>query len=139
MAANDCDHDPAFPFPTLYGDGCVDGAELALVPPTDPANPWDFYSVPVPALIAAPDPLVVVRDGAVGAADAQAVFAYFKAGARLGSLEFQQDLNGNSIPDGVEYDRSLVGPGMSGPPNGVVTAQDAQLAFAQFKMGYRCS
>jgi hypothetical protein len=81
----------------------------------------------------------VFRDSAVTASDAQAVFAYFRAGARLGTTLYEQDLNQNGKKDGIEYDRSVLGPGHSGPPDGVVSAADAQLAFAQFKMGYSCS
>ena len=120
------------------GDGCPDVKEPLLDPATDPENPWDFFSVPVPALFAAPNPLVVYKDKAVGAGDAQAVFAYFKKAAKTGSTEYEQDLNDNGIKDGMEYDRSVLGPGMSGPPDGVVAASDAQLAFAQFKLGYSC-
>jgi hypothetical protein len=119
-------------------DGCPDVKEPLLVPATDPFNQWDFYSVPVPALFAAPNPLVVFKDSAVTAADAQAVFAYFKAGAHTGTTLYEQDLNNNGIKDGLEYDRTVVGPGRSGAPNGTVSAQDAQLAFAQFKLGYHC-
>jgi hypothetical protein len=119
-------------------DGCPDVKEPLLVPPTDPANPWDFFSVPVPALFAAADPTVVFKDTAVGAGDAQAVFAYFKAGAKTGTTDYEQDLNQNGIKDGMEYDRSVAGSGMSGPPDGVIAASDAQLAFAQFKLGYQC-
>jgi hypothetical protein len=117
-------------------DGCSDVKEPALT--LDPLYAWDFYSVPVPSLFAAPNPLVVFRDSAVSASDAQAVFAYFKAGAKTGQPEYEQDLNANGIKDGVEYDRTVVGPGKSGPPDGVVSASDAQLAFAQFKAGYHC-
>lgn len=122
----------------IDGDGCPDVKEPALVPPANYLNAWDFYSVPVPALFAAPNPLLAIRDGIVGASDAQAVFGYLKKSAKAGSLEYEQDLNSNGIPDGVEYDRSFVGPGQSGPPNGVISASDAQLAFAQFKLGYKC-
>jgi len=120
------------------GDGCADVKEPLLVPPTDPNNPWDFFSVPVPALFAAPNPLIVFRDSQVGASDAQAVFAYFKQGAKTGKPVYDQDLNGNGTADGIEYDRSVVGPGQSGAPDGVVSATDAQLAFAQFKRAYKC-
>lgn len=119
-------------------DGCPDTGEGLLVPATDPHNRWDFFSVPVPALLAAPNPAIVFRDNAVIASDAQAVFAYFKAGAKAGTTVYEQDLNLNDVKDGQEYDRSVVGPGRSGPPDGVVTAQDAQVAFAQFKAGYSC-
>jgi hypothetical protein len=50
------------------------------------------------------------------------VFAYFKAGAKAGTPVYEQDLNRNGMRDGVEYDRTVVGPGHSGPPDGVVTA-----------------
>jgi hypothetical protein len=117
-------------------DGCGDLQELKLG--LNPLDPWDFYSVPVPALFAAKDPKSTFHDAAVSAADAQSVFAYFKAGAKSGVTVYEQDLNGNGIKDGEEYDRTVVGPGMSGKPDGVVGAADAQLAFAQFKKGYTC-
>jgi hypothetical protein len=120
------------------GDGCIDVNEPLLHPPVDPVNPWDFYSVPVPALIAAPNPAGLVNDSTVGAGEAQAVFAYFKAGAKTGTAAYEQDLNGNGIKDGLEYDRTVAGPGKSGPPDGVIGASDAQLALAQFKLGYHC-
>ncbi len=124
----------------IDGDGCSDMKEGMLVPPTDFRDRWDFYNVPVPALFAAPSPLATVRDAIVSAGDAQAVFGYFKKAAKTGSLEYEQDLNGNGIADGAEYDRSVVvgDPGASGPPNGIISATDAQLAFAQFKNGYKC-
>lgn len=116
-------------------DGCPD---LSEPPRTDPADPWDFYSVPVPALFAAPSPTSTFKDNVVAAADAQAVFAYVKVGARVGSSQYEADLNGNGTKDGIEYDRSVEGPGHSGAPDGVVSASDAQAAYAQAKMGYRC-
>jgi glucose/arabinose dehydrogenase len=123
--------------PDTDADGCKDGPELGFVA-LSPTNQWDFFSVPVPALYAASNPLIVFRDNAVSASDAQAVFAYFKRGAKTGSADYEADRNANGIKDGVEYDRSVLGPGMSGPPDGVVGAADAQLAFAQFKLGYTC-
>lgn len=122
----------------IDGDGCGDGKEGTLVPPTDFRNRWDFYSVPVPALFIAPNPLGIFSDGIIGASDAQAVFGYFKRTAQIGSTEYEQDLNGNGIADGVEYDRSFAGPGMSGAPDGIIAASDAQVTFAQFKKGYHC-
>jgi hypothetical protein len=117
-------------------DGCGDGHEVGLS--LNPADPWDFYSVPVPALFAAPSPTNDFRDNLVGGADAQAVFAYAKKGAKTGTTEYEQDLNLNGVKDGIENDRSVAGPGMSGPPDGVITGTDAQLAFAQAKRGYHC-
>ncbi len=133
-AAGDCDLDAAFP--GFEGDGCVDSEEAALG--LAPTSPWDFYSVPVPALLTAPS---AHRDHAVGPQDAQAVFAYFKrSDARsAGSPLYEADQNGNGVKDGWEYDRSIVGAGPPGPPDGAVAPQDAQKAFAQFKAGLTCS
>jgi hypothetical protein len=124
------------PYIDTDGDGCPNVKELLLG--LNPNDQWDFYSVPVPALMAAANPLVGFKDNVVGASDAQAVFAYFKVGAHTGSTEYEQDLNANGVKDGTEYDRSVVAPGVSGAPDGVVSASDAQLAFAQFKLGYHC-
>lgn len=123
-------------------DGCADGEEFTLSPPLDPTNPWDFYSVPVPALFAAPNPGLVLRDAVVGPADAQAVFAYSKhaqANAQ-GDPLYEADLNQNGARDGWEYDRMSLGPSPAqvGAPDGNITAQDAQKAFAQAKRGYNC-
>jgi hypothetical protein len=118
-------------------DGCGDGKEVTF-PSLNANDPWDFFSVPVPALFAAPNPVGLMRDSVVGPGDAQAIFAYFKKGAKTGTPEYEQDLNADGIKDGVEYDRSVIGPGVSGRADGVVSAADAQVAFAQFKDGYRC-
>jgi hypothetical protein len=120
------------------GDGCPDVKEPLLAPATAPDDPWDFYSVPVPALFASPNPLSDVKDNAVSGGDAQAVLAYAKQGLKIFTPAYHADLNGNGIWDGIEYDRSVVGPGLSGPPDGVVTGADAQLVFAQVKLGYEC-
>lgn len=146
-AFTDGDHDglsniDEFPYladpckPDTDADGCGDGKETSFA--LSPINPWDFYSVPVPALFVAPSPLTTFRDSTVAAGDAQAVFAYFKKSAKTGSFDYEQDRNGNGTKDGVEYDRSFVGPAKTGAPDGIVGASDAQLAFAQFKLGYKC-
>jgi subtilisin-like proprotein convertase family protein len=119
------------------GDGCSDADEIRIG--TDPTDPWDFFSVPVPALFAAPDPTVVFRDSSVTPQDAQAVFSYFAHGAWAGEPVYEQDLNLNGVKDGWEYDRSIVGPGETGPPDGSVTPQDGQVAFAQFAAGFVCT
>jgi hypothetical protein len=118
------------------GDHCLDSKESQFT--LNPLNPWDFYSVPVPALVVASSPAGVLPNNVVSASDAQAVFVYFKNGAVAGSQVYQQDLNLNGVPDGIEYDRTLTGPLRSGAPDGVVSAADAQLAFAQFKAGFAC-
>ncbi len=129
LNANDPDQD---------NDGSGNMFEPLLNPPIDPLNPWDFYSVPVPALYAAPNPTTDFKDNGVSYGDAQAVESYFQHGAKTGTLLYEQDLNQNGIKDGWEYDRSVVGPGRSGPPDGIVAATDAQLAFAQANDNYHC-
>jgi hypothetical protein len=122
--------------PDSDGDGCRDAKEPTLS--LDMWNPWDFYSVPIPALFAAPDPTTDFRDDKVAASDAQAVFAYFKAFAKAGTTVYDQDLDLNGVADGIQYDRTVLGPGQSGPPDGAIGAQDAQLALAQFKLFFKC-
>jgi hypothetical protein len=122
--------------PDSDGDGCRDSAEPGLG--LDQWDQWDFYSVPVPALIVAASPTTDFRDSAVSAGDAQAVFQYFKAFAKTGTAEYEQDLNQNGIKDGIEYDRTSLGSAASGPPDGVVSAQDAQLAFSEFAANFHC-
>jgi hypothetical protein len=121
-------------------DHCVDVDEPLLNPPTNPLDQWDFYSVPIPALFAAPNPVGIQPDNHVSASDAQAVFGYFKVGAHLGSPEYNQDLNLNGVIDGTEYDRSYAGASvaLTGPPDGVVAAFDAQRAYGQFQHTYSC-
>ena len=94
--------------------------------------------MPVPALFAAVDPTTDVRDSLVLAGDADAVAAYFKRSAKAGTAVYEQDLDGNGVADGIQYDRSSNGTGGSGPPDGVITGTDEQLAFAQFKRSYHC-
>lgn len=146
-AANgpDCDFNASFAF--YYGDGCKDSLEAGKG--LDSTSPWDFYSVPVPALPAAPIVTLpsgarirnAFRDNVVSTGDAQAVFNYFKLNAKANTAIYEQDLNGNGVKDGWEYDRSITGPGVTqaGPPDGAIGSADAQKAFAQFKAGLKCS
>ncbi len=136
----DCDHDPLFP--TVYGDGCPDAEEPSKNiggVPLDANNPWDFYSVPVPALLAAPSPATTFRTNTISAGGAQAVFAYFKAGAKTGAAVYEQDLNLNGVRDGWEYDRKVAGLGPTLAPDGVIGAAEAQKAFAEFKAALKCT
>ena len=80
------------------------------------ANPWDFYSVPVPALFAAPDPATDIRKSFVTGSDAQAVFAYLRRNTHLGTALYDQDLDGNGIKDGLQYDRTVTGPARAARP-----------------------
>ena len=124
----DCDLDVRFPL--VWGDGCVDTEDV------NPHDPWDFYSVPVPSLLAMPGAL---RDNAVTGRDAQAVFSYFRVGAMAGSPVYEQDLNNNGVKDGWEYDRGVDAFGNLGPPDGVIGPRDAQAAFAQYSRNVRCT
>ena len=139
----DCDHDPAFL--AVYGDSCPDTEEPSKSiggTPLSASSPWDFYSVPVPALFAAPDPTTVFRDNVIAGADAQAVFGYFKRAAKTGSTEYEQDLNLNGVKDGLEYDRRINPANPLGPtlgPDGIIGAAEAQKVFAEFKAGLKCT
>ena len=132
---NDCDHVAAFA--SFYGDYCSDADEAAKPQfggaSFDPTNPWDFYTVPVPGLKSAANPTTVFRDNQVLASDAQAVFGYSKdpAANGAGKLWYEADLNQNGVKDGWEYDRSAAFP--AGPPDGTISAADAQRAFAMSK------
>ena len=129
----------AFAHDVLHG-GVTTGAPNAGEPALglDPLDPWDFYSVPLPALFAAANPVGLHPDNYVASEDGQAVMGYFKRGARIGSPDYVADLNWNNIEDGLEYDRTVLGPDESGPPDGVIAASDAQLAFAQFRAHFVC-
>ena len=92
-------------------------------------------------------------DHNIGTTDAQAVFAYFKAGAKKGAPEkngisydshygYLMGLtNDPNFTDGMFYDRTSnpVDPVNQfwkvGPPSGTVSAGTAQLEFAVFKNG----
>ncbi len=140
LAQPDCDHDAAFP--TFYGDGCPDAEEPSKNiggVPLSGSTPWDFYSVPVPALFAAPSPTTTFRTSTISAGGAQAVFGYFKKAAKAGNVYYEQDLNKNGVADGLEYDRKVSGTGPTLGPDGVIGAAEAQKAFAEFKVSLKCT
>jgi hypothetical protein len=80
-------------------------------------NPWDFYNVPVPALLLGQPSS---RDNAIGiTTDEVALLKY--VGAVPGSQAYDQDMDGNGVADGRQYDRSRVvenGHTWPGPPDG---------------------
>ncbi len=136
----DCDWDPAYPF--FVGDGCPDSEEPAKSiggQALSGTNPWDFYAVPQPALFAAPSPTTTFRTSTIGAAGAQGIFGYYKQGAKEGTKVYDQDLNLNKVPDGVEYDRklNLLLPTLG--PDGTIGAAEAQKAFSEYKATIKCS
>lgn len=119
------------------GDGCSDGSERMLG--TDPLNPWDFYSVPTPALFAAPEPADVHRDGLVTVIDAQVVRAYSARGIRAGVALYDGDRNLNGRADGLEYDRSVYPDATLGGPDGVISSREVQRVFAQARTLAPCN
>ena len=123
------------------GDGCTDSRELGPDHRTggqrNPADPYDFYDVPVPVL--RPSDHSGTRDRAVSIGDVIAIVAYIgtstaNPNAPNGQgLIYGSDLNGNGKLDGQEYDRSpsqTAGqPWDSGPPDGAVRIGDALVAL----------
>ncbi len=120
------------------GDKCSSAAELARVPKTgDPDDPFDFYSVPAPALrdyVSGPIP---VADSGIGVTtDVVALLKY--AGKGPGNVDYDKDVDGNGVPDGFQYDRSnysKYGGNWPGPHDGgigVTTDIVAMLAQSGF-------
>jgi hypothetical protein len=104
------------------GDGCADAQELgpnhALGGERDLNSPWDFYSVPVPALRIDP---TGTRDSGIGVTtDVVALLKY--AGLTSASADYTADIDGNDVLDGLQYDRITSSnpamPWRSGPPDG---------------------
>ncbi|MGB6895332.1 MAG: flexitail domain-containing putative surface protein [Dehalococcoidia bacterium] len=120
------------------GDSCSDGEELGPNPDLggtrDPLNPYDFYDVPVPTLHMGGT--MGDRDRAVSVLnDALAVLEY------LGTYEngppneigrdYDFDIDGDTVKDGLAYDRSA-GPVWSDAPDGAINILgDALLVLAQ--------
>lgn len=133
--------------PNSDGSGCSDSVELgpnhAFGGDRDPANPWDFFDVPVPALsAAAPNG---IRNNSINLqGDVLAVLTYVGAATGFGpnpnGVSYDADVNGDLIPDGVEYDRLISTtpgkPWRTGPPNGSVTLLDVLSALAS--VGDQC-
>jgi hypothetical protein len=123
--------------PNTDGTGCSDGAELGSDHTTggqrDPANRWDFFDVPVPALSSTQP--AGVRDGAIGLADALAVLFYVGTGVgqvpNANGARYDADNNVDGLADGKDYDRSASTdsskPWQTGPPDGAVTLLDVIL------------
>jgi len=122
-------------------DACWDSVEPTLSPPADPIDPWDFYDVPVPTLFSgghiSGDPSGTDdRDHAVSIInDVLAVLEY--TGTSDGGLpnaegrQYNQDVNGDTVDDGIAYDRT-VGATRSGAPDGAVSIiVDVLLVLAQ--------
>jgi len=136
--------------PDTDDDSCEDGREVRVLKFTpgmggdrDPLSGFDFFDVPVPALT--PSNSGGTRNEIVSLSDVLAVLIYVgttnNGAANSAGVDYDSDLNGNAIEDGVEYDRTpstTVGkPWRSGPPNNSVSLGDALVALAQ--VGHNCS
>jgi hypothetical protein len=117
-------------------DGEETGGSLALGGMRNPKNPWDFADVPVPAL---PAP-TAARNGAVVLSDVNATLTWVGRSRTNGTSatgqNYLHDNNINSVPDGVEYDRTPAGD-ISGPPNDAITLQDVGVILGQ--VGDNCA
>ncbi len=114
--------------PDTDGDGCADGEELLFTDPAlgglrDPKNPWDFYDVPVPTL--GSGGTMGDRDGAISIVnDVLAVLEY--SGTQENGppnsvpRDYDDDIDGDTVKDGIAYDRSL-GPMWSDAPDGAIS------------------
>lgn len=130
------------------GDGCSDakegGLNHLLGGDRDSGVSWDFYDVPVPAMIGTTGGF---RNGAIAINDTLAIVAYIgtmssrptqmnNSGARYGS-----DINANGVQDGAEYDRTpSTTPGKpwrAGAPDGAVTISDALINL--YSLGDNCT
>ena len=126
-------------------DGCADGEEVVGAPAPKPGstgayNPlasYDFYDVPVPSLKVG----VGTYSKSVTMGDVLAVLSYVGDKASPPTDAYVADVNGNTVPDGLEYDRSpspLSNPPWdAGPPSGAVTMADVLAVLAQ--VGLSCA
>ncbi|HEX5478822.1 MAG TPA: penicillin acylase family protein [Dehalococcoidia bacterium] len=117
-------------------DGCRDNEELTLNPASDPHNQWDFYSVPSPALRLGYTGQT--RDDVVGVtSDVLALLQY--VGLDSSSVDYNADLDGNAVADGLQYDRTLITgqPARSGPPDGAIGITSDVLAMLA-QSGHTC-
>lgn len=135
--------DPAIPDTDF--DGCGDGAEVALGSAFDPTSDgwYDVYDVPLPAR---PEPTQNgPKNGLVDMGDALGVlfYAFADQGAppNVNDADYDSDKNGDTHPDGQDYDRSpgagpdpVTGIDPAGPPNGVIDIGDVLTALAQFAL-----
>jgi len=117
--------------------GCIDTQEPLENPPRDPLNPWDWADMWTPALPASGTPVGGrSKGGSITLADVGAVIAWVGAtnnnpSPNVTGRDYDADVNANGVEDGAEYDRTPVGIGLSGPPNGAVSLQDASVVLAQ--------
>jgi hypothetical protein len=134
-------------------DGCADGKEVgpnpALGGERDPLDKWDFYDVPVPAIytvcsspgVCSPVP---TRDKVAGGitTDVQALLKYSGAKNTGSDPRYNVDLDGNTVEDGLEYDRTTSAhPGQlwrSGPPDGTAGGITTDVQAMLKQAGHKC-
>ena len=123
------------------GDGCPDSREPQLG--LNPHIWYDFYDVPVPVHV---DPAPNgAKDKVVDMGDVLAVLFYSgtsnEGPANGNGVDYDSDKNGDTVDDGVDYDRSASPqpnpPWDAGPPDGSVATGDVLGALAQ--VGLDCS
>lgn len=127
--------------PNTDGDFCSDpeelGANHVLGGDRDPVFPWDYFDVPVPALTSTDQS--GTRNKAVTLSDVSAVLFYVGTkdgqGPNVRGVSYNTDLNGDDVPDGIEYDRApSSNPAKrwrSRAPDGAVTLSDVAVDLAQ--------
>src|SRR5439155_17004559 len=111
----------------------------------NPNDAYDFFDVPVPALLPADGS--GTKNKAISLGDVLAVVAFVGTSAaepdrtNANGATYGSDVNNNGIQDGAEYDRTAsVIPAQSWhsrAPNGSVTLQDALVALNQ--VGDNCN
>jgi hypothetical protein len=126
------------------GDGCTDPREIGSNPATggwrNPTDAYDFYDVPSPTLHDGGG--FANRDKQVtNAKDLAGVLQYLGTSlngpANKSNVDYDEDVNIDSVVDGRAYDRST-GPDWSATPDGAVNIiEDAMLASAQ--NGHNCN
>jgi hypothetical protein len=124
------------------GDGCTDAEELgpdkALGGQRDPLNPWDFYDVPYPSHTSSGG--AGTKDQDIGiTTDVIALLDYAGAVNTGSDPRYNVDLDGNTVMDGIEYDRTDRNPTpWSGVPDGGIgITTDIVAILAQ--SGHRCA
>ena len=114
--------------PSTDGDGCTDAQELGLTHTaggdSDPLSPWDYYDVPVPALTIGDTKGHETASSTCRTLAAVLMYVGTSNGgpSNVHGVNYNTDLNGNGVSDGVEYDRTpSLNPaksGRQGAPNG---------------------
>jgi len=134
-------------------DGCGDEEELPGASPPkpgatgayNPLDPYDFYDVPVPARA---DPTANgPKDHGIAMDDVLAALFYVGTfdgdggGPNPNGVAYDSDKDGDTSPDGRDYDRSPGGlpnpPWDAGPPDGAIAMDDVLANLAQ--VGLDCS